>query len=98
MFRASLTFVLAVGLLSTLAHDTEAAKVKAWHHQKPGDYDKSKFQRVVVSNTGTLRLARQLSPLASLDATHVWALVEDKAGNLFAGTGDEGKVYKVSTD
>src|SRR5439155_392229 len=26
----------------------------------------------------------------------VWALAEDGAGNLYAGTGDEGKVYKVS--
>jgi hypothetical protein len=98
MFRTSLAFGLALAFVGAISHISEAAKVKTWHHHKPGDYDKSKFQRVVMSNTGTLRLARELRPLASLDATHVWALVEDKAGNLFAGTGDEGRVYKVSPD
>ena len=34
----------------------------------------------------------------SLDAAHVWDVVEDKAGNLFVATGDEGKVYKVTPD
>ena len=29
-------------------------------------------------------------------ATHVWDVVEDKHGNLFVATGDEGKIFKVS--
>ena len=65
MFRTSLTLGLALALVGALSHPSEAAKVKTWHHQRPGDHDKSKFQRVVVSNTGTLRLARELLAFAS---------------------------------
>jgi WD40 repeat protein len=75
-----------------------ASKVKVWHHSLPGDYDKAQLKGVVISNEGALRLAHQLKPLASLDATHVWDIVEDKTGNLFVATGDEGVIYKVAPD
>jgi outer membrane protein assembly factor BamB len=75
-----------------------AAKVKVWHQHTTGQYDKARFSHAVISSEGTLRLARQLKPLANLDATHVWDLAEDRDGNLFAATGDEGKVYKLTAD
>src|SRR5271166_2476869 len=77
---------------------TQAAKVKVWHHHSPAHHDKARFKNAVISNEGTLRLSRQLKLLAGLDATHVWDVVEDKHGNLFVATGDEGKLYKVSAD
>jgi hypothetical protein len=52
----------------------------------------------VVSSEGALRLSRELKPLVGLDATRVWDIVEDKHGNLFAATGDEGKIYKVTPE
>jgi hypothetical protein len=77
----------------------QAAKVKVWHQNTPGQYEKAQWKGVVVSSEGTLRLARQLKPLAGLDAAHVWALAEDKDGTLYAATGgDEGKVYKFGAD
>jgi hypothetical protein len=85
----AVTFLLPAG-------DAPAAKVKVWHHHKPGDYDQARLKGAVVGNSGTLRLARRLEPLASLEATHVWAVVEDRLGNLYAATGDEGKVYKLT--
>ena len=73
-----------------------AAKVKVWHHPRPADYDKAQFKQAVVTSEGTLRLSRQLKPLADLKAAHVWDVVEDKDGNLFVATGDEGKLFKVT--
>jgi hypothetical protein len=93
LFRSWLVVAITV-LLSTGA--VKAAKVKVWHHHKPSDHEQARMQGVVISNNGTLRLSRKLQPLASLEATHVWAVVEDRAGNLYAATGDEGKVFKVA--
>lgn len=77
---------------------TQAAKVKVWHHHSAAHHDKAQFKNAVISNEGTLRLSRQLKLLAGLDATHVWDVVEDRQGNLFVATGDEGKLYKVTGD
>jgi hypothetical protein len=76
----------------------EAAKVKVWHQHAQSHYDKAKFQQAVVTSEGALRLSRQVKPLAGLEAANVWDIVEDKAGNLYVATGDEGKLYKVTPD
>ena len=95
MHRAAL---LAFVVLAFAPRSTRAAKVKVWHQHAPGHYDKAQLKHAVVSSEGALRLSRQLKPLAGLDATHVWDVVEDKDGNLFVATGDEGKIYKVTPD
>src|SRR5260221_7677000 len=93
-------YALVAAMAAALCLPTagQAAKVKVWHHHTPAHYEKAHFKHVVISNEGVLRLSRQLKPLTSLQATHVWDVVEDRAGNLFVATGDEGKIYKVSGD
>src|SRR5215471_9531693 len=77
---------------------SQAAKVKVWHHYTPGHHDKSQLKQAVISNEGAIRLSRQLKTLASIDATHVWDIVEDANGNLFVATGDDGQIYKVNAE
>jgi hypothetical protein len=84
--------------LALLTPASRAAKVKAWHLHTPADYARARLHHAVVTSEGTLRLSRRLTPLAALDATHVWDLAEDAAGNLYAATGDEGKLFKVTPD
>jgi hypothetical protein len=81
-----------------LPAESPAAKVKVWHHHSAAHHDKARLRHTVISNEGTLGLSRQLKPLAAIDATHVWDVVEDRQGNLFVATGDEGKLYKVSAE
>src|SRR5438132_4414574 len=86
----------AAAVLLCLPSIGQAAKVKVWHHSAPAQFEKARLKHAVISSEGALRLSRQLKPLAALEATHVWDVVEDKSGNLFAATGDEGKIYKVT--
>src|SRR5206468_13106054 len=88
------SFILA-GLSVSSA---DAGKVKVWSHYNQGHYDKAELKGAVVSSEGTLRLSRQLRPLASIDATHVWDVIEDRTGNLIVATGDEGKLFKITPD
>jgi len=76
----------------------QAAKVKVWTQNTSSGYEKADLKQAVVSSDGVVRLARQLKPLAALDATHVWDVVEDKDGNLFVATSNEGKIFKVTPD
>jgi hypothetical protein len=85
--------VVAVMLLYPAS--LSAAKVKVWYQHTPAQYEKAQLKQMVLSNEGVLRLSRQLRPSAGLDAAHVWDMVEDRDGNLFVATGDEGKIYKV---
>src|SRR5262245_48710866 len=90
------TAVLTLGCC--LATPALAAKVRVWHHHSPAHFEKAQLKQAVVSSEGALRLSRQLTPLAGLDASHVWDVVEDASGNLFVATGDEGKLFKVTPE
>ena len=90
--------VLAFVVIGFLADSISAAKVKVWQHVGPKDFDKAQLKQAVVTSEGTLRLSRQLRLLANLETAHVWDIVEDKAGNLWVATGDDGKIYKVAAD
>jgi hypothetical protein len=85
--------LLALGLCLSPA---QAAKGKVWHQQRPADFEKGKLNHAVVSSEGTVRLSRRLRPLAGIEATHIWDVVEDAKGNLLVATGSEGKIYQVT--
>ncbi len=93
MLRSRLSFIVAVIFLCPSL--LSAAKVKVWYQHTPAQYDKAQLKQMVVSSEGTLRLSRRLRPLAGLDAAHVWDMVEDRDGNLYVATGDEGKIYTL---
>ena len=97
IMRRSLLPAAALAAL-LLASPCQAAKVKVWHQYKPAHFDKARLSHAVISSAGTLRLSRRLKPFAALEATHVWDLLEDKNGNLYAATGDAGKIYKITAD
>jgi hypothetical protein len=88
--------VILISLAVWAIPGSVAARVKVWHHHSPGHFDKAQFKNTIVTSEGALQLARELKPLAHLDVMHVWDVVEDKHGNLFVATGDEGKIYKIA--
>jgi len=75
-----------------------AGKVKVWHHDHSEQFDKAQIKQAIVTNEGAIRLSRQLQPLVGLDATHVWDIVEDKHGNLYVATGNEGRIFTVTQE
>src|SRR5580700_1831244 len=92
------TFIVGAALACLAVPNLPAARVKVWHHHTPAHFDRAQFKQTVVSSEGVLQLARELKPLSSIDAMHVWDVIEDKHGNLFVATGDEGKLYKVTVE
>ncbi len=88
--------LIALVAVVTLTQSASAGKVKVWNFNQPSHYDKAKLHHLVINNEGGISLARQLKPLTGIDATHVWDLIEDKEGNLFAATGEDGKIFKVA--
>ncbi len=93
--RRALPFVLLLLLAAPVSY---AARVKVWQHNTPRDFEKAQFKQAVITSEGTLRLSRQVRPLANLEVAHVWDVAEDKLGNLWVATGDEGKIFKVTPD
>ena len=53
---------------------------------------------VSVDSDGRLRLAPESRMLHDTEAPFLWCLARDPAGNVYAGTGNDGKVFRVGKD
>src|SRR5690242_6190431 len=85
-----LTFAaaLAAGRLPALA------RLETWREESASAFGKGRREGVVVSDNGLVRLGRALKPLGSLDAVRVWDLARGPHNELYAATGDVGKVFR----
>jgi len=70
------------------------AKLETWRQETASAFNKGHRERVVVSDTGRIRLGQSLTPVGKIDAARVWDLARTSDGVLFAATGDAGKVYR----
>src|SRR5688572_32903979 len=75
-----------------------------WNHTTEADFKKGKFNNVVATNLGDVKLSRAIKTLLEQDAkiNFVYALAEAGDGTIYAGTGPQGIVLalkgeKVST-
>lgn len=93
--------VMTAGLvLIVLIYAGTAAAVKTslWEQQQRSDFDAGTPKNLSLTSNGDVMLAPKIEGFTKLKEAQVWALVEDSAGNLYAATGNEGKIYKISAD
>jgi hypothetical protein len=70
------------------------AKLETWREESASAFGKGKRERIVVADSGKVRLGHALKPLGTLEASRVWDLARGPDGELYAATGDEGKVFR----
>lgn len=52
---------------------------------------------VSITDTGVLMLAPKLNEIYNTQQTYVWSSAVDSQGNVYLGTGHDGKIFKVSS-
>ncbi|HYY99520.1 MAG TPA: hypothetical protein VE642_13045 [Pyrinomonadaceae bacterium] len=53
---------------------------------------------VSVTDTGALMLAPQFTQVFDTEQAYVWSSAADSAGNVYLGTGHDGKIFRVGAD
>ena len=89
------SLILTVFIFSNVAL---AVKTSLWQQQRHSDFEEGKPKDLSLTSTGDVMLSPEIKSFTKLKETQVWALVEDSSGNLYAGTGNEGKIYKINAD
>lgn len=89
------SLVVGLACVATIfATAAVCAKLETWRVDTAASFNKTKRDRLVVSDTGRVQLAHGLKSLGTLDASRVWDLARTSQGVLYAATGDEGKVFR----
>src|SRR6185436_1046787 len=85
-------------LLAVLAGATFAGQPVVWETSGRADLLKGDSRGISISDTGMLMLAPRLTEVFNTEQAFVWASAVDAQGNVYLGTGHDGKIFKVSAD
>lgn len=93
LFRIQLFAALC--FLSSVVH---AGEPVVWETSNRADLLKGDSKGISIGDTGMLMLAPNSTELFNTQQTYVWSTEVDGQGNIFLGTGHDGKIFRVSPD
>ncbi|UCE19651.1 MAG: hypothetical protein JSV84_04710 [Gemmatimonadota bacterium] len=80
-------------ILSTRAFGVETS---IWEVRTANDFEKGEPADVSIRSDGQVLLASSLELLYDTGELYVWCLAHDSKGNIYAGTGNNGRVFKIN--
>jgi hypothetical protein len=69
-----------------------------WENFSQEDLLKGNLNHVSLTPDGRLYMASAYDMVYDTGQPYIFSMVRDKAGNIYAGTGDEGKVFKIDPE
>src|ERR1044072_1949886 len=75
----------------------QAGQPVVWETSGRTELLKGDSRGVSISDTGVLMLAPKLNEIYNTQQTYVWSSAVDSQGNVYLGTGHDGKIFKVSS-
>ena len=91
----SAPLIVALLITPTL---TRAGDPAVWEMSSRVELLKGEAHGVSVTDNGTLMLAPRFDQLFNSEQPYIWSTATDAAGNIYLGTGHDGKIFRVSSD
>ncbi|MGI9102030.1 MAG: hypothetical protein ACR2IF_06260 [Terriglobales bacterium] len=88
-----LLFALSLLLLSSLAL---AEGTRTWEQSKFDELEKGTARGVAVRSQGGIELAPSFQSLFTTPSTYIWAIADDRQGNVYAAAGAPARVYRIT--
>ncbi|HSK70993.1 MAG TPA: hypothetical protein VK892_04820 [Pyrinomonadaceae bacterium] len=82
-----------IGLLCVFT--AKASEPAIWKINTRAEVLKGEARGVSISDTGAITLAPRLTEVYNTAQSYVWSSAIDSSGNVYLGTGSDGKVFKV---
>jgi WD40 repeat protein len=82
-------------LLFLCAFAVQASEPVIWSVDNRAQVLRGEARGVSVTDTGAIILAPRLNQLYNTGQSYVWSSAVDNAGNVFLGTGNDGKIFRV---
>ena len=88
--------IITTLLLTFLIQPAFAGQPVIWETSGRTELLKGDSGGVSISDTGVLMLAPKLNEVFNTQQTYVWSSAVDNQGNVYLGTGHDGKTYKIA--
>jgi hypothetical protein len=90
----SLATISALFLI-LISNPARAGQPTVWETSGRNELLKGDPRGVSISDTGVLKLSPKLTEVFNTQQTYVWSSAVDNQGNVFLGTGHDGKIYRI---
>lgn len=90
-------FLSTVFLILLIFATSLAGQPAVWETNGRADLLKGDARGVSVTDTGVLMLAPKVTEVFNTQQTYIWSSAIDNAGNVFLGTGHDGKIFRVNS-
>ena len=89
-------YLIFVGLLCVL--NSKASEPETWSVNTRAAVLKGDAKGVSINENGAISLAPKLTEVFKTEQPYVWSSAVDAAGNVFLGTGSDGRIYRVDAN
>src|SRR5260370_42323972 len=93
---APLTIVSSAILLALLCVSASAVNPVFWEITKQDDVLKGDARGASIAENGSVMLAPTFTLVYDTKEAYIWSSAVDAAGNIYLGTGHEGRIFKVT--
>lgn len=69
-----------------------------WEMSSFAEFVKGRFQNVALSRGGQISVAQRFETVFEGTEPYIWCVAQTPGGEIYAGTGNRGQVYKLGTD
>ena len=87
--------LLSVALVLIQFATIHGGQPVVWETNSRAELLRGDSRGVSISDTGVLMLAPKLNEIFNTQQTYIWSSAIDNQGNVFLGTGHDGKIFKV---
>src|SRR6185369_11914932 len=97
MIRKQRLAIIAALLFTLFISPVQAGQPAVWETSGRTELLKGDSRGVSISDTGVLMLAPKLNEIFNTQQTYIWSSAVDSQGNVYLGTGHDGKTYKITS-
>ncbi len=91
-------FIYFVFISLLCVFPANASEPAIWSVNTRAEVLKGDAKGVSISDTGTITLAPKLAEVFNTEQSYVWSSAIDEAGNVFLGTGGDGRIFRVEAN
>lgn len=99
IFRKKLLFIFIYIIFCFSVYIVRAVTTSVWEQSTYKDFSSGKPKNISLTSRNEIMLSRSLEKIeGTISELRIWCLIQDSEGNIYAGTGDNGRIYKIAKD
>jgi sugar lactone lactonase YvrE len=94
MLRKGTFIMVFLGLVFVIA-TVGAVTPAIWKGNTQSDFSQGEPANISVTSEGEVVLAPNFQQVTDTEELYIWCIAEDRKGNLYTGTGNSGKIFRI---